>query len=81
MYTLGSHFMPPGFHAGGLRYYGMAPMVSAAVEQGLAEAMVVPQFETLRRGPALRQGRGDHACARIVPRPSLKHLPNVNAEH
>ena len=28
MHTLGSTFMPPGFHAGGLRYHGMAPLVS-----------------------------------------------------
>ena len=38
MYTLGSTFTPPGFHAGGLRYHGMAPMVSHLRALGLLEA-------------------------------------------
>jgi tryptophan synthase beta chain len=39
MHTLGSTFTPPGFHAGGLRYHGMAPMVSHCKELGLIEAV------------------------------------------
>jgi tryptophan synthase beta chain len=38
MHTLGSTFTPPGFHAGGLRYHGMAPLVSHVKELGLLEA-------------------------------------------
>ena len=38
MYTLGHDFMPPGIHAGGLRYHGMAPIVSAMVRENLIEA-------------------------------------------
>jgi tryptophan synthase beta chain len=37
MYSLGHKFVPPTIHAGGLRYHGMAPLVSAAVDQGLAD--------------------------------------------
>ncbi|MBY0431186.1 MAG: TrpB-like pyridoxal phosphate-dependent enzyme, partial [Rhodospirillales bacterium] len=43
MHTLGSTFMPPGFHAGGLRYHGMAPMVSHVMELGLMEARAYSQ--------------------------------------
>lgn len=50
MHTLGAHFMPPGFHAGGLRYHGMAPMVSAAVEAGLIETVALQQLETFEAG-------------------------------
>ena len=39
MHTLGSTFTPPGFHAGGLRYHGMAPLVSHLKELGLIEAV------------------------------------------
>ncbi|MCE5229567.1 TrpB-like pyridoxal phosphate-dependent enzyme [bacterium] len=67
MYTLGSHFMPPGFHAGGLRYHGMAPMVSAAVEQGLAEAIAVPQLETFAAGLLFAKVEG------IMPAPESCH--------
>jgi tryptophan synthase beta chain len=48
MYTLGHDFMPPSIHAGGLRYHGMAPIVSHARKLGLLEAVAyqqVPVFE------------------------------------
>ncbi len=38
MHTLGHRFVPPGIHAGGLRYHGMGPLVSLAVDHGLIEA-------------------------------------------
>jgi tryptophan synthase beta chain len=38
MHTLGSGFVPPGFHAGGLRYHGMAPLVSHLAQLKLLEA-------------------------------------------
>ena len=50
MFTLGHQFMPPGFHAGGLRYHGMAPLLSAAVEQGLVEPLAVEQLGTFEAG-------------------------------
>lgn len=46
MYTLGHTFVPPGIHAGGLRYHGMAPHVSALYEHGDIEAVAVGQVET-----------------------------------
>jgi tryptophan synthase beta chain len=44
MYTLGHDFMPPGIHAGGLRYHGAAPLVSQLVNAGIVEARAVPQL-------------------------------------
>jgi len=43
MYTLGHDFMPPGIHAGGLRYHGASPLVSQLVAAGLVEAKAYPQ--------------------------------------
>ena len=68
MHTLGSHFMPPGIHAGGLRYHGMAPMVSAALEQGLMEAVSVPQLATFAAGVLFARTEG------IVPAPESSHV-------
>ncbi|MCL5270783.1 MAG: TrpB-like pyridoxal phosphate-dependent enzyme [bacterium] len=67
MHTLGSHFIPPGFHAGGLRYHGMAPMVSAAVEQGLCETIAVEQLETFKAGMLFTRTEG------IMPAPEANH--------
>lgn len=44
MYTLGHNFMPEGIHAGGLRYHGMSPIVSALYNQGLIGAVALPQL-------------------------------------
>jgi tryptophan synthase beta chain len=44
MYTLGHDFMPPGIHAGGLRYHGASPLVSQLVHAGVVEARAVPQL-------------------------------------
>ncbi len=43
MYTLGHTFMPAGIHAGGLRYHGMAPLVSALYDQGVIDAVALYQ--------------------------------------
>ena len=67
MHTLGATFMPPGFHTGGLRYHGMAPMVSAAVEQGLVEPLAVPQTEAFAAGVLFARTEG------IVPAPESNH--------
>jgi len=45
MYTLGHSFIPSPIHAGGLRYHGMAPLVSAGVKQGLMSPRSVHQLE------------------------------------
>ena len=43
MYTLGHNFVPGGIHAGGLRYHGMSPIVSALYHQGILRAVALPQ--------------------------------------
>ncbi len=45
MHSLGHTFVPPTIHAGGLRYHGMAPLVSAAVKEGLATPRAYGQLE------------------------------------
>jgi tryptophan synthase beta chain len=45
MYSLGHNFIPPGIHAGGLRYHGMSPLVSQAVVEGLLEPRSIHQLE------------------------------------
>jgi tryptophan synthase beta chain len=67
MHTLGSTFMPPGFHAGGLRYHGMAPLVSHAKELGLLEARAYPQTQCFEAGVLFARNEG------IVPAPESNH--------
>jgi tryptophan synthase beta chain len=45
MYTLGHEYQPAAIHAGGLRYHGMAPLVSHALREGMIEAQALPQTE------------------------------------
>lgn len=67
MYTLGSSFVPPGFHAGGLRYHGMAPLVSHVKELGLIEARAYNQLECFAAGVQFAR------CEGIVPAPESTH--------
>jgi tryptophan synthase beta chain len=67
MHTLGSRFMPPGFHAGGLRYHGMAPLVSHLKELGLIRAAAYGQLECFAAGVAFARAEG------IVPAPEANH--------
>jgi len=67
MHTLGSTFMPPGFHAGGLRYHGMAPMVSHLKELGLIEAKAYHQKTCFEAGVQFARVEG------IVPAPEANH--------
>ena len=67
MHTLGSTFIPPGVHAGGLRYHGMAPLVSHVVDLGFAEAVAVPQLEVF--GAAVQFARTEG----ILPAPEPSH--------
>ncbi len=67
MHTLGHKFVPPPIHAGGLRFHGMAPLVSALVEQGYIEARAVPQVATFDAGVQFARTEG------IVPAPESNH--------
>jgi tryptophan synthase beta chain len=67
MHTLGSTFMPPGFHAGGLRYHGMAPLVSHLKQLGLIEARAARQCECFEAGVTFARAEG------IVPAPEANH--------
>ena len=67
MHTLGHNFMPPSIHAGGLRYHGMAPMVSHCLKLGLIEAMAMPQMRVF--GAAVQFARAEG----IVPAPESSH--------
>jgi tryptophan synthase beta chain len=67
MHTLGSTFMPPGFHAGGLRYHGMAPLVSHLKELGLIEAEAYKQNSCFEAGLMFARAEG------IVPAPEANH--------
>ena len=67
MHTLGSTFIPPGFHAGGLRYHGMSPLVSHAKELGLSEARAYHQNACFQAGIEFAR------CEGIVPAPEATH--------
>jgi tryptophan synthase beta chain len=67
MHTLGSAFVPPGFHAGGLRYHGMAPMVSHLHELGLIEARAYTQTEVFAAGLEFARVEG------VLPAPEANH--------
>ena len=67
MHTLGSSFIPPGIHAGGLRYHGMAPMVSKTVELGLVTPVAYHQNACFAAGVAFARAEG------IVPAPESTH--------
>ncbi len=67
MHTLGSSFTPPGFHAGGLRYHGMAPLVSHLKELGLIEAIACTQLDCFDAGLRFARAEG------IVPAPEATH--------
>ena len=67
MYTLGHTFVPSGIHAGGLRYHGDSPIVSALVAEGLVEARAYPQNPTFVAGVIFAQAEG------IIPAPEVNH--------
>ncbi len=67
MHTLGHDFVPPGIHAGGLRYHGMAPLVSHLLELGVIEAINVQQLETFSAGIQFARAEG------IIPAPEANH--------
>jgi pyridoxal-phosphate dependent TrpB-like enzyme len=67
MYTLGHDFMPPGIHAGGLRYHGASPLVSQLYHEGLIEALAVPQLATFDAGVTFAHAEG------VIPAPESCH--------
>ncbi len=67
MHTLGHNFMPPGIHAGGLRYHGASPLVSQLYHEGLIEALAVPQLATFDAGVMFAHAEG------IIPAPESNH--------
>jgi tryptophan synthase beta chain len=67
MYTLGHDFVPPGIHAGGLRYHGDSPLVSQLVHEGLIEAIAVKQLPTFEAGVQFARAEG------IIPAPESCH--------
>jgi tryptophan synthase beta chain len=67
MYTLGHTFMPPGIHAGGLRYHGMAPSLSALYDAGYIDAVAVPQIGTFEAAVQFTKAEG------IIPAPESAH--------
>ena len=71
MHTLGHTFMPPGIHAGGLRYHGMAPSVSALVANGNIEARAVKQLATFEAAVQFARTEG------IIPAPESAHAIRV----
>ncbi|NOZ31624.1 MAG: TrpB-like pyridoxal phosphate-dependent enzyme [Alphaproteobacteria bacterium] len=71
MHTLGSTFVPPGFHAGGLRYHGMAPLVSHLLHLGEIEARAVHQNPCFEAGIQFARAEG------IIPAPEATHAVRV----
>jgi tryptophan synthase beta chain len=67
MYTLGHSFIPPSIHAGGLRYHGMSPSLSALYNAGLIQAVSVPQKATFEAALLFTRTEG------ILPAPESAH--------
>ncbi|MBF0280321.1 MAG: TrpB-like pyridoxal phosphate-dependent enzyme [SAR324 cluster bacterium] len=67
MHTLGHTFVPPGIHAGGLRYHGMSPQISALVHNGDIEARAVHQLATFEAAVQFSKTEG------IIPAPESSH--------
>jgi tryptophan synthase beta chain len=67
MHTLGHGFIPEPIHAGGLRYHGMAPLVSHLYDQGFLEAVAIPQRECFAAALEFARTEG------IVPAPEPTH--------
>lgn len=73
MYTLGHAYVPAPIHAGGLRYHGMAPLVSQLVLDGLVEPRAIHQLETFAAGVTWARTEGfisapetNHALATVI---------------
>ncbi len=67
MHTLGKDFVPPPIHAGGLRYHGVAPLVSLLVEMGIVEPRAYPQEKVFEAAKIFLKTEG------ILPAPESAH--------
>jgi tryptophan synthase beta chain len=67
MFTLGHSFIPPGIHAGGLRYHGIAPMISHGIDLGLIEAASHHQLECFEAAQLFAATEG------IITAPETSH--------
>jgi tryptophan synthase beta chain len=67
MHTLGADFTPPKIHAGGLRYHGVAPTISALVMEGRIKARAFDQIDVLNAGMLFARSEG------IIPAPETAH--------
>ena len=67
MYTLGHDFIPAPIHAGGLRYHGMSPSISALYDAGYLEAVAVPQLASFEAAIQFARSEG------IIPAPESSH--------
>jgi len=67
MHTLGHTFVPPGIHAGGLRYHGMAPLVSLLADQGIIESRAYHQNSVFEASTLFARTEG------IIPAPETSH--------
>jgi tryptophan synthase beta chain len=74
MHTLGHGFIPAGIHAGGLRYHGMAPLVSHLLELGLIEAQSVKQIAAFEAAVQFARTEG------ILPAPEPTHAIRLTIE-
>lgn len=73
MYTLGHDFIPPGLHAGGLRYHGASALCSHLLKEGLIEAVAIQQLECFEAGLLFARTEGlvaapeaTHAIAQVI---------------
>jgi tryptophan synthase beta chain len=71
MHTLGHTFIPAPLHAGGLRYHGMAPLVSQLYDDDVIEAVAVPQLATFQAALQFARTEG------IIPAPESAHAVRV----
>jgi tryptophan synthase beta chain len=67
MHTLGHDFLPPGIHAGGLRYHGMAPLISLLHDEGIIEAQAYHQISVFDAAVQFARAEG------IIPAPEAGH--------
>ena len=68
MYSLGSNFIPPAVHAGGLRYHGAAPLVSMLKHHNLMKSVMVHQIKTIEAGILMAKTEG------ILPAVETNHV-------
>jgi tryptophan synthase beta chain len=74
MHTLGHAFVPAPIHAGGLRYHGMAPSLSALCDAGYISAVAVPQLTTFDAAIQFSRAEG------IIPAPETAHAIRVTID-